>query len=166
MRLRYRIGETLRTVTIERSGEEYRATTGERTFHVAVTRTDGPRLDLVIDGRSVTVFIAAAGDRRIVKLGAAEPITLERVAAREGRARAPIPGEDTVTAVMEGVVTAVAAREGETVPSGAPLVVLEAMKMEMRLVAPFAARVKRVACAVGDVVARGSVLVELEPSAK
>ena len=115
MRLRYRIGETLRTVTIERSGEEYRATTGERTFHVAVARTDGPRLDLVIDGRSVTVFIAAAGDRRIVKLGAAEPITLERVAAREGRARAPIPGEDTVTAVMEGVVTAVAAREGETV---------------------------------------------------
>src|SRR5207247_3928887 len=123
-----------------------------------------PRLDLIIDGRPVSAFVAAAGERRIVKVGGADPVTLERVPSGAPRARAPIPGEEIVTAIMEGVVTALTAREGEVVPSGAPLVVLEAMKMEIRLVAPFAGRVKRVACKVGDVVARGMVLVELDPS--
>jgi len=165
MRLHYRTGESLRTVRLERSGEGYQAVVGERVFAVSVAGTDGPRLDLIIDGRPVPVLAAAAGDRRIVKVGGADPVTLERVPAGATRARSPIPGEETVTAIMEGVVTAVTAREGEVVPSGAPLVVLEAMKMEIRLVAPFAGRVKRVACAVGDVVARGMLLVELEPSA-
>ncbi len=165
MRLHFRIQETIRTVRIERSGETYHATMDDRTFSVALARADGPRLDLVIDGRPVTVFVAAAGDRRIVKVGSADPVALERVSGRAPRAGAPIAGDEVVTAVMDGVVTAVAAREGERVTPGAPLVVLEAMKMEIRLVAPLTGRVKRVACAVGDVVARGRVLVELEPSA-
>ena len=66
---------------------------------------------------------------------------------------------------MDGLVTSVLAREGDQVRAGTPLVVLEAMKMEIRLVAPFAGRVKRVTCAPGDVVERGRVLVELEASA-
>jgi acetyl-CoA/propionyl-CoA carboxylase biotin carboxyl carrier protein len=43
-----------------------------------------------------------------------------------------------------------------------PLVVVEAMKMEMPLTAPRAGRVLAVRAAEGDTVARGAVLVELE----
>jgi biotin carboxyl carrier protein len=51
---------------------------------------------------------------------------------------------------------------GAVVQAGQPLVALEAMKIEQTLAAPRAGRVRAVRCAVGDTVARGSVLVELE----
>jgi biotin carboxyl carrier protein len=47
------------------------------------------------------------------------------------------------------------------VARGDTLVVLEAMKMEIRVTAPHEGRVSRLLCAPGDVVERGQPLVEL-----
>lgn len=66
-------------------------------------------------------------------------------------------------ATMTSQVVAVEVAEGDEVTTGETLVVLEAMKMEHRLVAPWPGRVRRVACAVGEVVDGGCPLVELEP---
>jgi biotin carboxyl carrier protein len=63
---------------------------------------------------------------------------------------------------MPGLVREVLATEGAAVKRGDTLVVLEAMKMELRLTAPYAGRVRRVHCAAGQVVERGQRLVELE----
>ena len=53
---------------------------------------------------------------------------------------------------------------GDAVAAGQPLVCVEAMKMEMWLAAPAAAAVVlRVHARVGEQVAAGAVLVELEP---
>jgi len=165
MWLRFKAGETVQTVRVERSGEGYRVTVGERPLAMSVAGAHGPRLDLIVDGRPVQAFAAAAGNRRFVKVGGADPVTLEKLPTQESLARPSIPGEETLIAAMDGLVTSVLAREGDQVRAGTPLVVLEAMKMEIRLVAPFAGRVKRVTCAPGDVVERGRVLVELEASA-
>jgi 3-methylcrotonyl-CoA carboxylase alpha subunit len=54
---------------------------------------------------------------------------------------------------------------GDTVARGAPLVVLEAMKMELTLSAPAAGTVRALRCAVGDMVAEGAELVAFEPEA-
>jgi biotin carboxyl carrier protein len=62
---------------------------------------------------------------------------------------------------MPGTVIKVNVHEGSTVKAGAPLVVLEAMKMETPLLAPFDAIVKAVHVGEGDRVAGGAVLVEL-----
>jgi biotin carboxyl carrier protein len=67
---------------------------------------------------------------------------------------------------MDGQVVAVAARQGERVEAGATLVVLEAMKMEIRVVAPFPGSVRRVLCKPGDVVERGRVLMDIEPDSQ
>jgi acetyl/propionyl-CoA carboxylase alpha subunit len=67
----------------------------------------------------------------------------------------------TITAPMPGTVIKVNVHEGSTVTAGAPLVVLEAMKMETPLLAPFDATVKAVHVAEGDRVGGGAVLVEL-----
>jgi acetyl/propionyl-CoA carboxylase alpha subunit len=67
----------------------------------------------------------------------------------------------TITAPMPGTVIKVNVHEGSTVKAGAPLVVLEAMKMETPLLAPFDATVKSVHVGEGDRVAGGAVLVEL-----
>jgi 3-methylcrotonyl-CoA carboxylase alpha subunit len=74
------------------------------------------------------------------------------------------PGAEssTITAPMPGTVIKVNVHEGSTVNARDPLVVLEAMKMETPLVAPFDATVTAVHVKEGDRVAGGAVLVELD----
>ena len=68
--------------------------------------------------------------------------------ASDGSLRAPMPGK----------IVATPAKAGDTVAKGQPVVVLEAMKMEHALVAPFDGVVGEVSVAVGDQVAADTVL--------
>jgi biotin carboxyl carrier protein len=63
---------------------------------------------------------------------------------------------------MPGVVLAVHVEAGAQVEQGAVLGVLEAMKMELALTAPFAGTVTAVGAAVGDRVALGQTLFAVE----
>ena len=96
------------------------------------------------------------------------PLSPARAAAGRRHRAAPHGaggGESTVTAPMPGTVIRVLAGEGDTVQARQPLLVLEAMKMETPLVAPYEAVVRRVHVAEGDRVAGGALLVELEEPA-
>jgi acetyl/propionyl-CoA carboxylase alpha subunit len=71
-------------------------------------------------------------------------------------------GESAVTAPMPGTVIKVLVAPGDQVQARQPLLVLEAMKMEMPVTAPHDGAVRNVHVAEGDRVAGGAVLVELE----
>ncbi|MBL9028369.1 MAG: biotin/lipoyl-binding protein [Myxococcales bacterium] len=70
-------------------------------------------------------------------------------------------GEGTVRSPMPGRVVRVLVKEGDEVEAGAPVVVVEAMKMENELVAERAGTVKRVVTSAGATVEGGAVLVEI-----
>jgi acetyl-CoA/propionyl-CoA carboxylase, biotin carboxylase, biotin carboxyl carrier protein len=70
-------------------------------------------------------------------------------------------GHGTITAPMPGTVISVGVAPGDSVTARQPLVVLEAMKMEMPVSAPFSATVTAVHVAAGDQVATGAPLIEL-----
>jgi acetyl/propionyl-CoA carboxylase alpha subunit len=70
--------------------------------------------------------------------------------------------QSTVTAPMPGTVIKVLVEPGAHVTARQPLVVLEAMKMETPLVAPYDATVRAVRVSEGDRVAGGALLVELD----
>ena len=70
----------------------------------------------------------------------------------------------TVRSPMPGTVLAVHAAPGEDVSGGSPLVVVEAMKMEHVLRAPYDGRVAEVRVRVGDAVAVDQVLCVVEES--
>ena len=166
MLLHYQAGDAVRTVRVERQASGYRVHLQGRAFDVILRRSDGPFLDLLVDGRPVEAIVVPEGGRRIVKIGDAEPLTL-LLAERSHRSARPVGEADgRLTAPMDGQVVTVAARPGERVEAGATLVVLEAMKMEIRVVAPFLGTVRRVLCKPGDVVERGRVLVEIEPDSQ
>ena len=74
-------------------------------------------------------------------------------AASDGAVLSPMPGK----------VTAVAVADGQAVAKGDTLVVMEAMKMEQALVAPFDGTVAGLAVAVGDQVKERVALVRVVP---
>ncbi|HKY26125.1 MAG TPA: biotin carboxylase N-terminal domain-containing protein [Gaiella sp.] len=81
-------------------------------------------------------------------------------AARGGPASAG--GDGRVVAPMPGKVIEVRVEAGEAVEPHQPLVVLEAMKMEQVVGAPYASGVRSVDVEVGEQVTSGAVLVTLE----
>jgi biotin carboxyl carrier protein len=72
----------------------------------------------------------------------------------------------SLEAHMPGQVVQLMVAEGDWVTTGQPLLVLEAMKMATRVVAPVNGRVSRLLVQEGDTVERGQHLVEVEPAAE
>ena len=68
-----------------------------------------------------------------------------------------------VHAPAPAVVVSIAVKPGEMVSSGERLAVLEAMKMEMQVVAPFSGRVRQVMAIPNVQVDTGDALVQIEP---
>ncbi len=66
-------------------------------------------------------------------------------------------------APVAGVLMQLLAQPGDVLAAGQPVACVEAMKMEMWLAAPFAARVVAVHACAGDQMASGAVIAELEP---
>jgi 3-methylcrotonyl-CoA carboxylase alpha subunit len=103
--------------------------------------------------------VVRVGDLRYV-FGPHTRATLRRVdPLAHGAEEAPHAGH--LMAPMSGTIVAVQVAPGARVEQGAPLVVLEAMKMEHTIVAPAKGVVRAVNCAVGDRVAEGTDLVDL-----
>jgi acetyl/propionyl-CoA carboxylase alpha subunit len=73
-------------------------------------------------------------------------------------------GDGAVTSPMPGQVIAVQVAEGDKVKKKQALVVLEAMKMEHTLTAPFDATVAEIRAKPGDRVSEGVLLVRLAPA--
>ena len=68
-------------------------------------------------------------------------------------------------ALIPGVVSEIATKVGNEVKRGETLIILEAMKMLNRIMAPLEGRVKAIHVSVGKKVVKGQVLIEIESGA-
>jgi 3-methylcrotonyl-CoA carboxylase alpha subunit len=89
-----------------------------------------------------------------------EPLAESEGAALTGAAAAP-----ALNAPMPGRIIAQLVQAGERVEQGAPLLIMEAMKMEHALCAPAPGAVRRFLAEVGEQVPEGARLIEFEPQA-
>ena len=154
----YQSGGASYAVTLEPlSDGTYRALIGERELTFTAQPIDGGWL-LTLDGKQITVYAAAHGSERYLALDG-ETYTL---AVPEARRRSTGAGSGDLTAQMPGQVREVYVQAGDAVMRGQTLLLLEAMKMEIRVAAPADGRVRRMLVALGDVVERGQPLVELD----
>ena len=158
----YQIGDEIRTVTVEREGDCFQVTVGETTYQVRAQRPEHGRLNLQVGDRRLRAHVAHDGLRRYVAM-AGQTWTLQRPQPQQKRrgAAAGGPGAGSLEAAMPGLVLDVLVAEGDEVSQGQPLVLLSAMKMELRIAAPAAGKVAKVHCQAGQVVERGQVLVEI-----
>jgi biotin carboxyl carrier protein len=109
--------------------------------------------------RQHLIATAVADKARYVQVdGSSYALSVTERGTRQRKASA---GGGDLTAQMPGLVLDVRVSVGESVESGQVLVVLEAMKMEIRVSAPQAGIVKRLLVNKGDIVERGQHLIEL-----
>ena len=158
-----RIASDRQVVEVCRDGAAWRVRGrfGERALRFAPT-SDAYRLEAWIDGVRRRVDWARLGDRLFLWRGAAR-VELMIEDPRRGAARATAT-EGELVARLPGTVVAVSVAVGERVEAGATLLVVEAMKMEHAVRAPYAGVVRTVHFAVGARVTEGAVLVDLEPA--
>ena len=69
--------------------------------------------------------------------------------------------EHSTSAPMPGLVLKLLVKQGDVVAKAAPLLILEAMKMEHQIVAPFDGTITAVNCKEGELVQPGMNLVEV-----
>ena len=141
----------------------YTATIGENTYTFSAHTLENGAwwIALTDSGGQVTAHVTAQDEARFVHVdGASYDVTVPDT--RTSRRRGASAGSGELTAQMPGQVTAVEVASGDSVTAGQTLVVLEAMKMEIRVTAPTDGQVKAVHVSVGDVVERGQTLVELD----
>ena len=149
-------------VRAESSGSGYTVTLGQRTVFVEAATLREGELSFVLDGARHTAHIAADGMRRWVAVdGRTVVLDVPQVEKKARRGQAAGPKHDSLEAQMPGVVRKVLVAAGDRVEKGQALLVMEAMKMEIKVAAPHAGTVERVAVGEGETVVRGQLLVDL-----
>lgn len=147
-------------VEITPTGKSYRATVGEKTVDVEIIHAKDGLLELLIDGERVTAYVSADGAKRWVTVsGQTLMLTKSEGAKRRGSGHDQGAG---LVAPMPGLVRSVNVEQGEAVSKGQTLLVLEAMKMEIRIQAPRDGSVKKLLVQQGQTVEREQVLIEIE----
>jgi biotin carboxyl carrier protein len=122
-----------------------------------VVRLDGHVVDLWMEGAPPGVGVVARGKRFYATVESERMRTQRTALGQKGSAT----GEGTVVSPMPGRVLKVLVQEGDEIARGAPLVVVEAMKMENELVAERDGRVKKIFVSPGQTVESGARLVEI-----
>ena len=126
----------------------------------SATRSGGDGLAITLDGVRLGASVVPLGDQRYVFVDG----QLHRFTLVDPLAHA---ADDEhrgghLTAPMSGTIVAVLVKAGDAVTKGAPLLILEAMKMEHTVMAPAAGTVSAVHYRQGDQVSEGVDLIDVE----
>jgi 3-methylcrotonyl-CoA carboxylase alpha subunit len=126
----------------------------------AAATASGDAMAITLDGVRLTATVVPIGDQRYVfvdgqlqKFTLVDPLAHASVNEHRG---------GHLTAPMSGTIVAVLVKAGDAVDKGAPLIILEAMKMEHTITAPAAGTVGAVHYREGDQVSEGVALIDVD----
>ena len=142
------------------SGKTYRAIINEKDIDVEIIQVEAGKLDLLIDGKHMTAYVSSDHARRWVTVNG-QTFVLTKSSGSKQRGTVHEHASE-VAAPMPGQVRAVNVAEGEAVAKGQTLLVLEAMKMEIRIQAPRDGKVTKLFVKQGQTVEREQMLISIE----
>ncbi|KAB2904148.1 MAG: biotin/lipoyl-binding protein [Anaerolineae bacterium] len=170
MEFRYEHNDVEYVVQLEPQPDgTYLARVGDNTYQVQVQRSLPGQMNLVVNGQRFHAYTASQqSDKTGVKhhhvaLVDTQAQHYEFTTAQSAavRRRGTSAEGGSLKAQMPGQVIQVMIAEGDAVEKGQPLLILEAMKMEIRVTAPMTGIVVKLLVKQGDTVERGQQLVEV-----
>ena len=157
--LTFRAGESQVDVGVAYAGDGWQLSLRNDTVLVRGQSLARDRLAVELDDRRLMASVVAVGDKRHVFVGGGthvierhDPLHLVEAGGAQGGG---------LTAPMPGKVVALLAQPGP-VEKGAPLLILEAMKMEHTITAPRNGTLQAFRYGVGDQVSDGAELVDFQ----
>lgn len=155
---------TSHAVSVKRDGDTASLDIDGTPVHVTNIVTHPPRISFTLRDRQLTADVVQSGNVRWVHVsGSTLALTIP---LKTGRTRAHDDsggiGSGTLLAPMPGQVRAVLVAEGDAVAEGQPLLILEAMKMELQVRAPREGIVSGITVVVGARVERDQILGEIK----
>lgn len=167
MKLLYSHNAQMHTLDIERAGDDFEIEINGARARVQVISFAPPRITFLYNGKTVSARVVSDGKKRWVHVEGVA-FVLERADAGTQRRHALGGREGTgsgiVTAPMPGQVRGVLVSKGDWVQEGQALLLLEAMKMEIRVTAPHAGQIVQLDTSVGQTVEREQVLARIQES--
>ena len=151
-------------LNLEYSRDGWRMTTQSQQAllnHIAIDQAD---VSIQIDGRHLSGRVVRDDDRfHVFWQGQHRVISWSDPIAHAGESESE---GGRLTAPMPGKIVQLMVDEGASVKKGAPLLIMEAMKMEHTISAPANGKVEALNYAVGDQVAEGAQLLSFAPEAR
>jgi len=158
--LLFRFGEAEKTVSVGYARGGYELELDGISTPARGERTGNSMLRIELSGMRLPATVIAAGEKRHVFLhGRAWQLACVDPLYHAGEGEGAGGG---LVAPMPGKVISLIAQPGSEVEQGAPLLILEAMKMEHTIAAPAKGKLKAFRFGVGDSVAEGAELVDFE----
>lgn len=119
---------------------------------------------ITVNGNVYQVTVEEGTTAGVVQAPVAAPVAAPKAPAAAPKAAAPAAGAGSVdvTASVPGKICKIEAPAGTAVKSGDTVIVLEAMKMEIPVVAPQDGTIASVNVSVGDAVESGDVLATMD----
>ena len=167
---RVQVNGTTYNVTLEpKNGDKFRVNVNGRVFES----------EPMIDG-DISTYVVRSGDDIVrahtrtlqldtvdvwvegvpfsisVQSALADSTTISSQRGREERI------DTQIRAVMPGRVTNILVKDGDSIELGAPLMILEAMKMQNEITSPLPGRVKKIHVKEGETVKKDSIMIVLE----
>jgi biotin carboxyl carrier protein len=165
MQYRLKTDEKAISFQVEKKGDHAIALShDECNLDVEYTVISSHRLHLVINGIPLNAYIARDGDATTVIIRgipySIRDADIDKTQARGKKGAKAIPQD--ITPPMPAVVVRILVSRGDRVKQGQGVIVVESMKMETTLTAPFDGRVRTVNVAVGDKVMPGQILADID----
>jgi geranyl-CoA carboxylase alpha subunit len=166
MKFTFSDGDRVHTVELIPAGQGYSASVEGQMVQVRIIQSEPGEMDLMIGEYPERVHWAVDGKRRWISMRGKTYVLTSATYVPGGRqarrgAEPARSAERTIIAPMPGHVRAVQVAEGDAVGKGQTLLLLEAMKMEIRIQAPRAGRVARLLVRPGQAVERDQILGEI-----
>ncbi len=137
---------------------KYSINIDQKKYEVEVDAISGGIAQVTVNGASYEIQFEREGGRTaapVIKAAAPKPVSIPKPKASSAPA---VSGSGVITAPIPGLIKDITVRVGDTIKNGQVVVIMEAMKMENRLISTVDGTVKEIRVHAGSQVATNDVI--------